>query len=301
MRNGQGNGIQAIVVHPMNALCNSQFGELEKFLCVGFGPGKEPVRFERYTGQESQDRRDEITRNPPDILLTNYVMLELLLTRPFEQALVNAARGLRFLVLDELHTYRGRQGADVALLVRRVREACHSPSMLCVGTSATMASGGTYDEQRAEIASVATRLFGAEVKPSSVIGETLTRATPELDFGNQNVIAGLRADITEASIPSEYEAFVGSTMASWLESCFGLRREAGTERLIRAKPLAISGENSAAEELSRLTTVEQKACVEAIERWLLAGYNCQPHAETKQKPFAFRLHQFISRGDSVFA
>ena len=56
-------------------------------------------------------------------------MLELLLTRPFERALVNAARGLKYLVLDELHTYRGRQGADVGLLVRRVREACHARAM----------------------------------------------------------------------------------------------------------------------------------------------------------------------------
>jgi len=109
-------------------------------------------------------------------------MLEPLLTRPIEHSLVQSARGLSFLVLDELHTLRGRQGADVALLVRRVREACHAPHMLCVGTSATMASGGTHDEQRAEIASVASRLFGAEVKSESIIGETLTRETAELDF-----------------------------------------------------------------------------------------------------------------------
>ena len=52
-------------------------------------------------------------------------MLELLLTRRgTEDGVIAAAQGLRFLVLDELHTYRGRQGADVAMLVRRVREAC---------------------------------------------------------------------------------------------------------------------------------------------------------------------------------
>jgi ATP-dependent helicase YprA (DUF1998 family) len=121
LRNGRGKGIQAIVVYPMNALCNSQYGELEKFLRLGFGAGSEPVRFERYTGQETREKREEITRNPPDILLTNYVMLELLLTRPFEQALVSSARNLSFLVLDELHTYRGRQGADVA---RNVTALC---------------------------------------------------------------------------------------------------------------------------------------------------------------------------------
>ncbi len=183
LRNGGKRGIQAIVVYPMNALCNSQYGELEKFLRVGFGLGKEPVRFDRYTGQESRDQRDRITQNPPDILLTNYVMLELLLTRPFERPLVNAARDLRFLVLDELHTYRGRQGADVGLLVRRLRVACRAEYMLCVGTSATMSSGGTLDQQRQEVAGVATRLFGSDVRPENVISETLTRATVQADPG----------------------------------------------------------------------------------------------------------------------
>lgn len=302
LRHGSGKGIQAIVVYPMNALCNSQYGELEKFLRVGFGQGKEPVRFNRYTGQESQEQREDIARNPPDILLTNYVMLELLLTRPFERSLVNAARNLSYLVLDELHTYRGRQGADVALLVRRVREACHSPHMLCVGTSATMASSGTYDEQCAEIAGVATRLFGAGVGPDSVIGETLTTATPEMAFDNPQVVDKLRAQLMPgSSIPSTFDSYVASPVASWLESCFGLRRESGSERLVRAKPRAISGEGGAAEELARLTSIDSTACARAIERWLLGGYNCEPHPETMQKPFAFRLHQFISRGDAVFA
>lgn len=301
LRQGSGKGIQAIVVYPMNALCNSQYGELQKFLSLGFPSGGEPVRFERYTGQESQEQREAIVRRPPDILLTNYVMLELLLTRPFEQSLINSASGLSFLVLDELHTYRGRQGADVALLVRRVREACRAPQMLCVGTSATMASGGTYEEQRAEISEVATRLFGTNVASSSIIGETLTRETPELDFTVEATAAKLRDCIKDKDPPQNYLQFTQSAIASWLEDCFGLRREATSSRLIRAKPSSIRGEAGAAEDLARLTGQEQATCEQAIRRWLLAGYNCEPNPETKRKPFAFRLHQFISRGDAVFA
>ena len=119
LRNGTGRGIQAIVVYPMNALANSQMKELEKFLRVGYPNNKGPVTFERYTGQESDEDRQRIIANPPDILLTNYVMLELILTRATERRML-ATKMLQFLVLDELHTYRGRQGADVALLVRRV-------------------------------------------------------------------------------------------------------------------------------------------------------------------------------------
>jgi ATP-dependent helicase YprA (DUF1998 family) len=68
---------------------------------------------------------------------------------------------LRFLVRDELHTYRGRQGSDVALLVRRVRDRLAAEQLQCVGTSATIAGGGTYDEQCIEVARVATQVFGA--------------------------------------------------------------------------------------------------------------------------------------------
>ena len=111
LRDGARDGrIKAIVVYPMNALANSQLGELQKFLRHGFAAGQEPVTFRRYTGQESEEERTEILANPPDILLTNYVMLEYLLTRPYDRKLIRSALGLRFLVLDELHTYRGRQG-----------------------------------------------------------------------------------------------------------------------------------------------------------------------------------------------
>ena len=110
LRRGPGRGIQAIVVYPMNALANSQYGELEKFLNYGYPDGKGPVTFARYTGQESDEERQRIIANPPDILLTNYVMLELILTRSAEQGLVRAAQDLGFLVFDELHTYRGGRG-----------------------------------------------------------------------------------------------------------------------------------------------------------------------------------------------
>lgn len=114
--------VRAIIVYPMNALINSQAKAIEGFFANVAG-GTCPVRFARYTGQESETRKREIQQKPPHILLTNYVMLELMLTRPDEFTFVDAgAADLQFIVLDELHTYRGRQGADVAMLIRRLRE-----------------------------------------------------------------------------------------------------------------------------------------------------------------------------------
>ncbi|MBF7081694.1 DEAD/DEAH box helicase [Desulfallas sp. Bu1-1] len=71
LQHGSGRGIQAIVIYPMNALANSQYGELEKFLCYGYPEGQYPVTFEKYTGQESEEEKQRIIENPPDILLTN--------------------------------------------------------------------------------------------------------------------------------------------------------------------------------------------------------------------------------------
>ena len=133
LRRGSGQGVQAVVVYPMNALANSQTEELKKFLEKGYGAGHSPVRFARYTGQEKAHEREAIRNSPPDVLLTNYMMLELLLTRREDRALIKAAQGLRFLVFDELHTYRGRQGADVALLIRRCRMAFGGHDIICVG------------------------------------------------------------------------------------------------------------------------------------------------------------------------
>jgi ATP-dependent helicase YprA (DUF1998 family) len=202
LRRGSGAGIQALIVYPMNALANSQYRELEKFLHYGYPEGRPPVRFAQYTGQEKDERRKAIIADPPDILITNYVMAELILTRPDERQLVEAARGLRFLVMDELHTYRGRQGADVALLIRRLRNRVSSELLQYVGTSATMAGGGNFDQQRKEVSAIASKFFGATVKPENVIGETLQPATKELPTDAAESRKTLRTRVLSGTVAS---------------------------------------------------------------------------------------------------
>ena len=142
LKTGSGKGIKAIVIYPMNALANSQLGELEKFL----GVENPKVTFKRYTGQENLEEKTSIRENPPDILLTNFVMLELILSRHDDRHLVDKMKdSLRFVVLDELHTYRGRQGADVAMLLRRLHCTLDFQNIQMVGTSATMGGGNTWN------------------------------------------------------------------------------------------------------------------------------------------------------------
>lgn len=302
LRRGSGRGVQAIIVYPMNALANSQEQELRKFLHHGYPEGQPPVTFRRYTGQEKDDERRAILDNPPDIILTNYVMLELILTRPQESSIVEAAKGLKFLVLDELHTYRGRQGADVSMLVRRLRDRCDARDLLCVGTSATLAVGSSLKKSKEEVAKVASTLFGTVILPGNVIGESLRRSTPVRDFAAPSERASLLSSVMSwaSRTPSfTREGFCEDPLVCWIEDTFGLTKDAETNTLIRSTPRSLDGEAGAARQLSELTDCDVSQCRTAIQNAFVEGNSILD--EYDRPVFAFRLHQFVAKGESVYA
>jgi ATP-dependent helicase YprA (DUF1998 family) len=304
LRHGSGKGIQAIVVYPMNALANSQAGELEKFLGFGFG-STPPVTYNRYTGQDDEETRRRIKENPPDILLTNYVMLELILTRGRDESLVQSASGLKYLVFDELHTYRGRQGADVAMLIRRVRDRMGGPDLQCIGTSATMGSRGGIREQREEVARVATKVFGDDVKAEHVVGETLRRITAPIDLDDASLPERLAASVqaVESLITKPFSEFVQDPLCSWVESTIGVRVDEETGTLVRQTPQRLTGPDGVAAALEHLTGLPTGSTEAPLQRLLTAGYDIvdDPASNRPLRAFAFRLHQFYNRGDTVYA
>jgi len=87
---------RAIIIYPMNALANSQIEELRKYVDQSGVPDKLRPTFERYTGQEEASERERIRELRPDILLTNFMMLELLMTRQnsLDQAVIQNAQDL---------------------------------------------------------------------------------------------------------------------------------------------------------------------------------------------------------------
>jgi ATP-dependent helicase YprA (DUF1998 family)/very-short-patch-repair endonuclease len=285
LREGSGQGVRAIIVYPMNALANSQRAELEKFL----GKTNPPVTFARYTGQERYDEREQILQSPPDILLTNYVMLELMLTRPKERKnLIGSAEKLSFLVLDELHTYRGRQGADVAMLVRRLRSAVGANEMQCIGTSATLAGPGTKDEQRQQVAELATRIFGVGIPATNIVGETLRRATS----GDADA-AALRDRLAQP-IATTWAELQSDPLAVWTEQHFGLKTD-DEGKLARRPPSKLS---DTAHKLHEETGVSEETCRARLQELLLSGSRVR---DPQDRPlFAFKLHQFIGKGDTVY-
>ena len=282
--------VRAIIVYPMNALINSQAKAIERFLAQM--PGC-PVRFARYTGQERDAEKRAIQQNPPHILLTNYVMLELMLTRPDEFTFVNAgAADLQFVVLDELHTYRGRQGADVAMLLRRLRERSGKPNLTCIGTSATMVSGDSAGERCAAVARVAATIFGVALAPDQVVEETLTYAVPQFPVPSTEA---LRAAL-EAQLPPllDWPSFQRHPLAHWIERTFSLRADQ-EDRLRRAEPRTL---RQGAEALAAQTGVAVTRCEEQLRRFFDLGSGVR---DPDGNPgFAFKLHQFISQGSAVY-
>lgn len=178
-------GIRAILIYPMNALANDQLNRLRDLLTelpqVTFGrytgetPWKEDDKNKRPEACLRNERyfRTELREHPPHIFLTNFAMLEYLLLRPRDSALFKNHK-LRFLVLDEAHTYSGAQGIEIALLMRRLKEylGCDDEHLRFILTSATLGSKG--EDTPAAIARFAENLTGSPFTIKDVLqGETV--------------------------------------------------------------------------------------------------------------------------------
>lgn len=179
-----GPGIRALILYPMNALANDQYARFVRYLA---GTG---VTFARYTGDTPEDEQDaqrndkelrpeslpseaiwyrRDLRKPatlPNILMTNYAMLEYLLLRKLDRVLFDAR--LQFLVLDEVHTYHGARGIEVACLIRRLKEHVDKldGALTRVGTSATVKG-----DELTPVADFATELFGESFRPEHICTE----------------------------------------------------------------------------------------------------------------------------------
>lgn len=299
LRAGKPRSTRAIIIYPMNALANSQLKEINKFIGQSGLPDSLKPVVKRYTGQESQEERQRIAANPPDILLTNYMMAELLLTRQddLDSKVVRNATGLDFIILDELHTYRGRQGADVAVLVRRLKDRCTpDKAPICIGTSATMASEGNEESRAVAVAKVATRLFGSEIGPDAVIDESLQRATDDTVTLSQATVS--LPEILQNPIPENLDdaQLKQHPLAVWAELALGL--DDGLE-LKRKKPIPFE---EAVNRLADDSGGDAEQCRRHLEDFLtLVSLPENQRGGSGEGAFlAFKLHRFISGAGEIF-
>lgn len=181
-------GVRAMLLYPMNALANDQMKRIREL----FAPFPD-ITFGRYTGETEHTRdkalaryqqqlrsdpspgelidRETMQRRPPHVLLTNFAMLEYLLLRPDDSSLFDGPTGehWRFTVLDEVHVYDGAKGAEVSMLLRRLRDRVNESTrgrLQCMGTSATLGRGRS---ESAKVAEFARNLFDEAFGEDDVI------------------------------------------------------------------------------------------------------------------------------------
>jgi ATP-dependent helicase YprA (DUF1998 family)/transcription elongation factor Elf1 len=198
-------GIRALLLYPMNALANDQMKRLRELLSkypsITFGRytgetlEKEDKAIEAYREKKEQEfkaknkrigvdytdfdlnplpneliSRQKMRETPPNILLTNYAMLEYLLIRPEDTSFFDGdmAKAWRFLVLDEAHTYKGANGTEIALLLRRLKErVCQNKKnkLQCIATSATLGN----KEALPDLAIFASNIFDETFEVEDII------------------------------------------------------------------------------------------------------------------------------------
>jgi ATP-dependent helicase YprA (DUF1998 family) len=186
MRQAGQQGIKALILYPMNALASDQAGRIAERIhaearLAGVTAGLYVGEAGRHTTMSAEsiiDKRETLRAEPPDILLTNYKMLDFLLLRSDDRELwsANTPDTLKYVVLDEFHTYDGAQGTDVAMLLRRLGATLGMAApgrplggAVPVATSATLGTGaGAVTELR----DFAGKVFGTDFDDASVIGET---------------------------------------------------------------------------------------------------------------------------------
>ncbi len=212
---GQGDKVRAIIIYPMNALATDQNRRIRDLLRdsgVTFGryTGETKLRGERPADSPPEERviRKEFRSNPPNILLTNYQMLEYMLIRGDGRDIFKDHE-ISFVVLDEVHSYHGILGTDVSCLLRRLRAALKelnpkSANPLYIGTSATLQSETEGSDPRAGVAEFFTKLTGQETTPEAVITEIPNPpiCPPGLKFQSLPTVTREDIDACDPEIPS---------------------------------------------------------------------------------------------------
>lgn len=189
-------GVRALLIYPMNALANDQVERLRQSL-----KNLPEITFGRYIGEtplgnmtnvlkgrkDAEEKykmsygetplsnelltRAEMEERPPHILITNYAMLEYMLLRATSQKIFKGvySKYFKFLVLDEAHTYKGAHGTEVAMLIRRLKEAVFGKidnCLTCIGTSATLSGDETEINK---VVDFAQDLFNEKFSTESII------------------------------------------------------------------------------------------------------------------------------------
>jgi len=316
-------GIKAVFVYPMNALANNQYEEFAQRLAntglkiaiytgdTATADDEAKKQFKIVTGRDTPYDSELISRRQiqsvrPDILITNYTMLELILTRFEDKKLfpITEQGVFKYLVLDEIHTYSGRRGADVACLIRRLKwHTGTKGKLVCIGTSATIQSGQGEDVSTT-MAAFASKLFGESFETQNIIGESYeTPPYRQVDKIKPNIQID-EADIKNYQLSTESIVSLANKISNSeitnVESAYAQLEQNAILDFIEKHLQEVKSINKLAEEYVShfsLNTDLEQAKLQLVAA-ILVGISLVKDAKPRLK---VKVHSFFSQGPSVRA
>ena len=239
------SGIKALIIYPMNALASDQAKRIAELVDGSPGLKSAGIRVGMYVGGLEHsatkimlpDRvitdHETLIAAPPDILMTNYKMLDYLLVRPKDAELWknNTPDTLKYIAVDELHTFDGAQGTDLACLLRRLKARLNilPGQICCVGTSATM---GAKDSSK-KILEYASDVFGEMFEEDAVITEDRLSAT---EFFEGHEISDYKMpdrnealEIKRLSSGEDEKGYLEASVEAWFDESFSVSDILGDE------------------------------------------------------------------------
>ena len=321
-------GVKVIIMYPMNALASDQAKRLAETIWndprlkgkvtagLFVGEGVNAQDYPRDMGEDHIiENRNAIIDTVPDILLTNFKMLDYGLMRqefmPLWKGNIDTEeKVLRFIVLDELHTYDGAQGTDVANLIRRLKLKLNLPkTSLCpIGTSATIGNG---EDSKARLCEYATNVFGEQFREDCVIEEHRIPVEEFIDAVTMGLPDGKLIKECVFGSDDTVESYIRRLCKYWLKKSDATPVEAGqilrrmgiTRDLLMALKdgiLTVDELKDRLEDNADFRRLRQqysdKTCMIAIENLLaLVAYAKRPLSGTKTVPMLYMQVQLWQR------
>ena len=321
-------GVKVIIMYPMNALASDQAKRLAETIWndprlkgkvtagLFVGEGVNAQDYPRDMGEDHIiENRNAIIDTVPDILLTNFKMLDYGLMRqefmPLWKGNIDTeVKVLRFIVLDELHTYDGAQGTDVANLIRRLKLKLNLPkTSLCpIGTSATIGNG---EDSKARLCEYATNVFGEQFREECVIEEHRIPVEEYIDAVTMGLPDGKLIKECVFGSDDTVESYIRRLCKYWLKKSGATPVEAGqilrrmgiTRDLLMALKdgiLTVDELKDRLEDNADFRRLRQqysdKTCMIAIENLLaLVAYAKRPLSGTKTVPMLYMQVQLWQR------
>lgn len=305
-------GVRALIIYPMNALANDQIERLRGLLA-----SYPEITYGSYTGQTKHEYtdalieyrklnnnldpninelicRDQMKSAPPNILITNYAMLEYLMLRPEDSVFFDGehARDWKYIVLDEAHVYNGSTGIEVSMLLRRLKAKLRKDDIRYILTSATL--GG--DNENYKVAEFAGNLCDSQFEVDCVI--RAKRVKPEIQGETISLPIGFYSEVSDLLNRQADDKTIISTICKYADLKNKLAVSevlydiVSRDKLFRDIRKNLQSPLTVADIAKRLDISQVN-----VENFVTVASKCEKNGD---RLFDARYHMFLRATESVF-